>query len=115
MVKSKIERFLRQKQSLWKKLLKLEKCLPGNLNAAYLICNRGNCKCTRGERHGPAWRLTWKENKKTKIIYIRKKEVKEVESGTNQYKKAKEILQKISFINLEILKLKREQEAITNE
>jgi len=106
-MKLTIEQLLQKKESLMKKLLKLDNCLPGNLNAAYLVCNRGKCKCTRGEPHGPSWRITWKEQQKSKILYIRNNEVEKVKSGINEYKKAKKILKEISFINLEILKLKR--------
>jgi hypothetical protein len=109
MKKTNYEKLLNQKRLLWQKLIKLKDCLPGNLNAAYLICNRGKCKCTRGERHGPSWRLTWKEKQKTKILYVRNKEVQEVKIRTQQYTKAKEILRKIAFVNLELLKLKRDK------
>lgn len=109
MKNTRLTKLFNQKRILWQKLIKLEDCLLGNLNAAYLICNRGQCKCTRGERHGPSWRLTWKEKQKTKILYVRNNEVVEVKNGTQQYKKAKEILRKIAFINLKILKVKRDK------
>ena len=107
MNKTSKQKLINQKRLLWEKFLQLRDLLPGNLNAAYLICNRGNCKCTRGERHGPSWRLTWKEKQKTKILYVRNNEVKEVKTRTQQYTKAKEILRRLAFINLELLKLKR--------
>jgi hypothetical protein len=103
----KLKQLIHKKELLMKQLSKLDNCLPGNLNAAYLICNRGNCKCTRGERHGPSWRITWKEQQKSKILYIRNNEIKKVKNGITEYKKAKELLKELSFINLEILKLNR--------
>lgn len=108
MTKDKAKQLEKQRKSLFLKLSKLSNCLPGQLTSAYLVCNRGRCKCTRGEPHGPAWRLTWKENKKTKIFYVRLQEVQLVKKGTLQHKKAKKLLKKIAFLNLEILKVQRD-------
>jgi hypothetical protein len=79
----------------------------GNLYGAYLACNRGKCKCTRGELHGPAWRLTWQEEKKRRIAYIRNSEVEEAKGGVEAYQEAKKVLNEIALVNLEIVKAKR--------
>jgi len=107
MKKNKLQELLNQKEKCLKELYQFTNFLPGQIHSAYLTCNRGNCKCTRGEKHGPVWNLTWKENQKTKTFYVRKKEVNKVKSGVEEHKQVKKLLKEISFLNLEILKINR--------
>jgi len=107
MSKNQLEKLLKQKQEKLNKLYELTNFLPGQIYSAYLTCNRGNCKCTRGEKHGPIWNLTWKENKKTKTFYVRKNEVDKIKEGCQEHKTIKELIKEISFLNLEIFKKNR--------
>lgn len=98
----------RRKRAL-ERIGRMQDVLIGNLGDAYLPCNKGNCKCTRGEFHGPKWMLTWKEEGKTKTLYIRQAEVAEVIKGTEDFGKAKELLKQAARINLELFKMRREE------
>lgn len=103
-----IQRLGRKKATLLQRLQQMDDVMPGSLVAARLPCNKGNCKCTRGELHGPTWRLTWNESGKSRILYIRQAELASVKKGTERYRNAKSILKQIAFLNLELLKAKRE-------
>ncbi|MEW5807270.1 MAG: DUF6788 family protein [Acidobacteriota bacterium] len=96
-----------KKPGLMHKLQSMDDVLPGSLVSSYLPCNKGNCRCTRGELHGPTWRLTWKEKGKSQILYIRRAELAHVKKATKRYGEARKLLARIAFLNLEILKAKR--------
>ena len=48
----------RRRQGLVKLLPPAEEILRGSLVERYVTCGNPNCKCARGERHGPVWYLT---------------------------------------------------------
>ena len=73
----------------------------GNLSSAYLPCGKANCKCQEGFLHGPAWRLTWKDQKqKTAILYVPKKKIAQVAKAIADYQKARGALREIGLYNL---------------
>ncbi len=37
----------------------------------YKACNKGGCKCTRGELHGPFWYLSWSEGGRTRMYFVK--------------------------------------------
>ncbi|GFP23848.1 hypothetical protein HKBW3S44_01335 [Candidatus Hakubella thermalkaliphila] len=102
-----LETLAARRKGILKTIARMQDILPGNLAASYLPCNKGNCKCARGELHGPKWTLTWKEEGKTKTLYIRQAEVAEVRKETENYGKAKGLLRQAAQINLELFKMRR--------
>ena len=55
--------------------------LPGSLHAERKRCNRPNCRCARGERHGPYFYLFWREGGKQHKRYLRAEEVDAVQAA----------------------------------
>ncbi len=53
------------------------------------------------------FRLTWKENQKTKIMYIRNDEIIEVKKGVIEFAKTKKIFNKICEGNRRLILLNR--------
>jgi hypothetical protein len=50
----------------------------GSLIAKYKRCNKGECRCTRGELHGPFWYLSQTVKGRTVMRFIRAAEVARV-------------------------------------
>ena len=48
----------RRREGLAKLLPPVAETLRGSLIERYLTCGNPNCKCARGERHGPVWSLS---------------------------------------------------------
>ena len=44
----------------------------------FVRCGKTNCRCTRGELHGPYFYLFWRENGQLKKEYIRRENVEQV-------------------------------------
>lgn len=52
-------------------VLSRKKMLKGSVVKKYKACGKGGCKCTKGELHGPFYYLTYKEEGKTKMTFLR--------------------------------------------
>ncbi|HDK42748.1 MAG TPA: hypothetical protein ENG87_05170 [Candidatus Pacearchaeota archaeon] len=73
--------------------------LPHNV---FRKCGKSNCKCAKGERHGPYPALSVNKDGKQKIVMIKKADVAFVLEEANRYKYYQETLAKIRRINKEI-------------
>src|SRR6267143_843711 len=79
--------------------------LRGSLIERYLPCGNPNCKCARGQRHGPVWYLsvTLGPGRTTGTI-VPVLLLERVRRWIENYHKLKEHLEKISDINRELLR-----------
>ena len=97
----------KKRNMLLRKITTLKEALPGNLTSA-----QGKSK-PKGKAasasYGPVWRLTWKENKKTKTFYVRQGEVSKVQRGVEQMKKIKKNIRQAGENNLKLLIDEREE------
>ncbi|MCL5070430.1 MAG: hypothetical protein M1308_05985 [Actinobacteria bacterium] len=98
-----LERFKAEMEML--KDLSRKKMLYGSIVKKYKACGKGGCKCTRGDLHGPFYYLTFKEDKKTKMIFLRKHIWERALKLNNNYKKWRKMRADISKINGKILAL----------
>jgi len=91
----------------WKELLaglrRRKDVLAGTLSAAYLPCNKGHCKCTRGELHGPTWRLSYREAGKASTVYVRQDDLEDVKAAVEGYAALRAALQHAGRRNLRAL------------
>ena len=56
--------------------------LPGFLTTQYVTCGNPNCKCTRGERHGPYWYRFWYDHdRRQRKEYVRKGDLVAVQAA----------------------------------
>lgn len=97
---------LRQRrQGLTKLLPPLGETLRGSLMERYLTCGNADCKCARGERHGPIWYLsvTLDQSHRTGST-VPPAQVQQVRRWIENYHQVKERLEKISDINRELLR-----------
>lgn len=77
--------------------------LKGSLNKVYRRCGNPNCKCARGEKHGPFYLLTWSEGGKTQSRHIPREKAVQVEEMIANYRQAKRLLDELSRANLELI------------
>ena len=91
-----------------KQLPPAEEILRGSLVERYVTCGNLNCKCARGERHGPIWYLTVTLGPgRTTGGIIPAEKVEEVRRWIENYQTFKEKLDDISEINRELLRRER--------
>ena len=90
------------------RLPNLQQVLRGSLMERYLTCGKGQCKCARGEKHGPVWYLsvTLKPGK-TAGMQVPPEKLAQVREWLENYRKLKEGVETISELNWELLRRER--------
>lgn len=104
-----IEALVVRRAELFEQLKSLSDMVDGNLVKIFRRCGNPNCKCAKGQKHGPAWAILYKDNGHTKMVYIPVKDLstglKECQRRLKMYVRFKEVYQEILSINRQILKL----------
>ncbi len=80
--------------------------VAGSLIAKYKRCNKGDCRCTRGELHGPFWYLSQTVEGRTVMRFIRAAEVVRVRPAfarTKQWRQNRAQLVRLSTRILQLL------------
>jgi hypothetical protein len=95
----------KRRQGLTQLLPPLAEVLRGSLMERYLTCGNPNCKCAKGERHGPVWYLSVTlDQSHRKGNTVSADQVEQVRRWIENYHRVKEHLEKISDINRELLR-----------
>ena len=66
--------------------------LPGSVAAHRGRCGRANCKCARGELHGPYYKRYWIENGQRRKVYVRKSDASAVRAACDAYRSERRLL-----------------------
>jgi hypothetical protein len=83
--------------------------LQGSLVVLYRKCGRRGCRCGRGEKHGPAYYLSYKEEGVTQMIYIRASRLEEVKKAMEAFSQYWELGVKLSRLNLKQMGLSKKE------
>jgi uncharacterized protein DUF6788 len=95
----------KRRQGLTQLLPPLTEVLRGSLMERYLTCGNPNCKCAKGERHGPVWYLSVTlDQSHRKGSTVPADQVEQVRRWIDNYHRVKQHLEKISDINRELLR-----------
>jgi hypothetical protein len=88
----------------------LGEVLRGSLMERYLTCGNPDCKCARGERHGPVWYLSVTLDQSHRSgCTVPGDQVEQVRRWIRNYRQVKENLEKISNINRELMRRQKDQ------
>ena len=99
-----------RRRGLAKMLPAAEETLRGSLIERYVTCGNPDCKCARGQRHGPVWYLTVTLGPgRTASAVIPATQLEAVRRWIQNYRKTKDDLEKISAINRELLRRQRKK------
>ena len=60
----------KRREGLTKLVPPLGDVLRGSLIERYLTCGNPNCKCARGERHGPVWYLNYARKSLRRRLFV---------------------------------------------
>ena len=94
----------RRKENLETQLLSVMNFLKGSISELCANCMRVHCICDEKTKLR-SYRLTYKDDEqKTKIVYIPRERLKEVKTMIGNYKKVRNILNKIMEVNVEQFK-----------
>jgi len=94
----------------------LGEVLRASLMERYLTCGHPDCKCARGERHGPVWYLSVTLDQSHRMgRTIPSDQVELVRRWIENYHLVKERLEKISDINRELLRREKDKDKNRNK
>jgi hypothetical protein len=75
-------------------LFELSSVLAGSLVKQYVICGKLGCRCQRGQKHGPLFYLYWKEQGRSRSLYVPREKVAEVRRQIQNYRHLRKELAK---------------------
>ena len=99
-----VEELLDERAGLLSELGALSNMLHGSWVERYSVCSRPGCKCRRGQRHGPRRYLVVNEGGRQRQKYIPNAKVKAALQGVAAYHRVRDIIGRITHINLVLLK-----------
>lgn len=102
-----MRRLEREKAALLKEIQSCSGMLQGSLVALYRKCGKKGCRCERGEKHGPAYCLSYKEGGVTQMVYIPASRLEEVKRAMEAFSRYWELGVRLSRLNLEMMGLRR--------
>lgn len=98
----------KRREGLVRVLPSLSETLRGTLMERYLTCGKPDCKCSRGERHGPVWYLSVTLGQgQNSSRTLAAEQVERARRWIDNYHRIKNHLEKISDINRELLRRER--------
>lgn len=92
----------KRRKRLMKKVAGIGPFIEGTLAVTPRMCGAKGCACRRGQKH-MAMYLTWKEDRKTRSLYIPVERQKEAVAMNKTYKKLKKLIRTLSDIQKKIL------------
>lgn len=99
-----IRQLIATRERLLDELSSLTHVLHGTWIERYSTCSRENCRCHRGDKHGPRYYVVINEAGKQRQKYIPLSQAAAATEGIEQYQRLQEIVAEITRINLELIK-----------
>lgn len=99
-----LKKLLAQRSRLLAELATLPHMLHGSWVERYSVCSRPGCPCHQGHRHGPRHYLVVREGGRQRQKYVPNSQVAAAQAGLVEYHRAREIIGRITQINLKLMK-----------
>jgi len=84
------------------RLMQAKDMLPCSLIWRKVVCGNPNCACQKGKLHGPYPYLSERVKGKTRLTYIRKRDLEKMEGKTEQYRLFQKRLEYVRHLNRRI-------------
>jgi hypothetical protein len=101
-IRSAIYKLQGERRRLERILLNTGRQLPVWITSQYTYCKKGNCKCTRGQPHGPFYYAFFKKAGKVAHRYIPEDKIDSISAQANAYRGYNGRIARINKINKEI-------------
>ncbi len=73
-------------------LARLLPMVAGSLVEQYVTCGKPRCRCARGQKHGPLYYLYWKEQGRSRSLYVPREKVSELRRQIQNYRRFQTVL-----------------------
>jgi hypothetical protein len=61
--------------------------VAGSLVEQFVTCGKPTCRCARGAKHGPLYYLYWKEEGRSRSLYVPRDQVAELRGHLDNYRR----------------------------
>jgi hypothetical protein len=61
--------------------------VAGSLVEQYVTCGKPTCRCARGAKHGPLYYFYWKEEGRSRSLYVPRDQVTELRGQLDNYRR----------------------------
>ncbi len=104
-LRQRVRGWQNQQRRLEAQLLGLSRAVlvRGSLVPMYKACNKGDCKCTRGELHGPFWYLSWSEAGRTRMYFVKAAGLLRVRAAATRYRRWRQMRAQLVKLHRQIL------------
>ena len=101
-------KIMAEKQKVLKAAPSLDEVIRGTFRQVRLRCMQKKCKCHKAKkyRHGPFYRIGYGKGQTIHTVYIPKEKKAQAKRYTDNYKKLWEAIERISALNIQLLKTK---------
>lgn len=100
---------LAERERLMLEAASLSRLMHGSFVERHSVCSQPGCKCRRGERHGPRRYLVVNEDGRQRQKYVPNECVDAVLEGLAQDRRLREIVARLTLLNLAIVKEERHE------
>lgn len=98
-----------KKEKILRSIQGCSEMLQGSLVVLYRKCGKKGCRCEQGDKHGPAYYLSYKEGGVTQMVYIPVSRLQEVKEAMEAFSRYWELGVKLSRLNLERMGLSKKE------
>ena len=105
MANDNAKKLFEERSKLLVELGRLSQLLHGSWVERYSVCSRPGCKCHDGQRHGPRYYLVVNEKGRQRQKYVSTSQVEVAQMGLAQYRRLREIVDRITHLNLALMKV----------
>jgi hypothetical protein len=104
-LRQQVHRWQDQRRRLEAQLLALSRAVlvRGSLVPMYKACNKGDCKCTRGQLHGPFWYLSWSEAGRTRMYFVKAAGLPRVRTAATRYRRWRQVRAQLVKLHQQIV------------
>lgn len=95
-----------RRKKLIRSLFKCDPWVSGSIAVIERICGSKGCACRHNGPKHPAMYLMWKDDQKTRALYIPRLLEAEVRKWSQNYRKVKDIMKKITEVQRQIISLR---------
>jgi len=98
------KKLLDERTRLLAELGSLSHMLHGSWVERFSVCSRPGCRCHSGDRHGPRHYLVVHEGGQQRQKYVPNSQVDAAQAGLVEYRRVREIVDRITHINMALMK-----------
>jgi hypothetical protein len=109
-IKTEVYRLRRERQLLETRLLNTGRQMEVWVTSQYTYCRKGNCKCTRGQPHGPFYYLFFKEGGRVWHRYLPRDKSAGLRKSAETYRNYQKKMARLNKLNQEIAGLLRQHQ-----